>query len=140
MEKRIDEKEAITDGGEVIRVYVLHPEADKMLAEEIAHGYFIMYPSISVWANRFATFFNQAYTALYPCTFGVVDVHDEWVMEACAIARILDKTKEVTPETIETAFNEVFAYYFDEAEIAYKDRTAFFAYIADKWNADYAHK
>lgn len=139
--KRIDEKEVITDSGEVIRVYVLHPDADKMLAEEIAHGHFIIsHPSISIWANRFATFFNQAYTALYPCTFGVEDVHDEWVMEACAIARILNDTREVTPETIEQAFNEVFTYYFDEAEIAYKDRTAFFAYIADKWNADYAHK
>lgn len=62
--KRIDEKEVITDNGEVIRVYVLHPDADKMLAEEIAHDHFILYPSISVWANRFATFFNQAYTPI----------------------------------------------------------------------------
>ena len=134
---RIDERWEIADDGERIRVYVLHPNADKMLEGEIKAGYTISDDRLTSWGNRFATFFNQVYTALYPCTFGVMDVYDEWELEAIAIARRLQHSKEVTPKTLQQAFDEVFTLYFDESEITYKDRTAFFAYAAKTWNQRY---
>lgn len=130
--KRIDEIELVSGDGRILRMYKLHPNAKELVAEALTKCPKIE-TGISKFADEFATFFNAAYTALVPCTYGVVGVYDEWESEATQIAIMLDG-HPVDFVSLHKAYRDVFAKSFGEDEVFYKDRIAFIQFVVDTWN------
>ena len=70
--KRIDEIELVSGDGRILRVYKLHPNAKELVAEALTKCPKIK-TGVSKFADKFATFFNAAYSFFTSYSISCID-------------------------------------------------------------------